>query len=470
MTSDRIHELEAEVAQLQRHNRLLTESIKQSRRLRQLWQKSAEELKHAKEALKASEERLDLALKGANDGLWDWDLHSNHIYFSPRAVEMLGLPERVQDHTLDAWRTHVHPEDIETFDQNLSDCLGGKCSQFEVTVRFLFGEKCCLWILCRGMPIRNPQDVIIRLVGTTADITERMKVEQQLKLGAEVIQATSEGVVVTDRDNRIEAVNPAFTVLTGYTAEEATGKNPGLLQSGRHDESFYRAMWVALSKKGHWRGEMWNRHKDGSIFVADVSISAISDPSGRTTHYVNIFSDVTRRKHDEERLRRMAYHDSLTGLPNRDVFEDRLEQALRQARRGKGQLAVFYFDLDGFKQVNDTFGHKVGDLLLQEATRRMLAGVREEDTVARIGGDELCAVLRSIDSADAAARVAARVADALNQPFHLDQHKCKISASIGISLYPRNGKDGETLLKRADEAMYQAKRTGKNRFVFYDTP
>jgi diguanylate cyclase (GGDEF)-like protein len=219
--------------------------------------------------------------------------------------------------------------------------------------------------------------------------------------------------------------------------------------------------------EGGWKGEIWNRRRDGQLFAEALRISAIRDSRGEVTHYVGILSDITEQKEQQERIHHMAFHDALTGLPNRIVFNDRLGQAIRQAKRHDDKVAVLFFDLDKFKAVNDTFGHKVGDLLLQGVTERVRACLREEDTIARIGGDEFCAVVRGSDEVQHIGEVGQRIIEALNQPFEIEDHRCEIGCSIGISRYPADSQDQAQLIKFADEAMYEAKSGGRNRVVFH---
>ena len=305
-------------------------------------------------------------------------------------------------------------------------------------------------------------------IGILRDISERKEAERQLKLGANVMEHALEGIIVTDADGAIQMANPAFSKLTGYEVGEVLGKNPRLLSSGRHTASFYEEMWRALAETGSWQGEIWNRRKDGEIYPEWLSISAIRDGREEVSNYVAIFSDITRRKELEEHLENLAFYDALTAIPNRMLFSERLVQALREAKRHKQKLAVFYFDLDLFKRVNDTHGHETGDLLLQEAARRLKKLLREEDTVARLGGDEFAMVLRTIQKPEDAMLVADKVIAVLTQPFLLNTVECRIGASIGISLFPEHGEEPDTLVKRADAAMYLAKRGGRNRYRFHE--
>ncbi len=287
------------------------------------------------------------------------------------------------------------------------------------------------------------------------------------KLADKIFEHSSEGVMITDPASNIINVNKAFTQVTGYSREEVTGKSPSLLNSGRQDAGFYRVMWQSLTETGHWQGEIWNRRKNGEVYLEWLSITAIMDSLGHATHYVAIFSDITTIKANEERLHHLAYYDALTELPNRILFNDRLNQAMARASRGNQMVAVMLLDLDRFKIINDTLGHMAGDTLLIDVARRVGDCMRESDTVARLGGDEFIVVLPDMDNINHASLVAQKIIDVLAQPFTLENQEVFITASIGISFYPSSGDNAETLVKTADIAMYHAKEQGRNNYQFY---
>jgi diguanylate cyclase (GGDEF)-like protein/PAS domain S-box-containing protein len=299
------------------------------------------------------------------------------------------------------------------------------------------------------------------------DITERKKIEEELKLSSLILESSSEGMVVTDENNRIIAVNPAFTAITGYSFEEVKGKSPNILSSGRHDAAFYKAMWDEVKATGHWHGEIWDKRKDGSIHAKLLTINTIQKNGDGVYRYVALFSDITEKKLSEETIWKQANFDSLTGLPNREMFHDRLAQETKKADRSRLPVALLMIDLDQFKEVNDTLGHSVGDALLQQAADRIRSCVRETDTVARLGGDEFTVVLSEIDDDSRAEDIAQKIIKKLAEPYHLDVESLYVSASIGISLYPNDAADIDTLLKNADQAMYVAKNKGRNRFCYF---
>lgn len=288
------------------------------------------------------------------------------------------------------------------------------------------------------------------------------------RISADVFEHALEGIMVADRDGRILKVNPAFTHTTGYTQEEAIGKTPRILQSGQHDEAFYKSFWEALTTRGQWQGDIWNKRKNGEVYPEWLNISSVRNGHGEIEYYIAIFSDITERKRQEATITYQAYHDGLTGLPNRLLFKDRLDQALAVARRhGDQTVAVMFLDLDRFKLINDSLGHDMGDLLLKEVARRMRASVREVDTVARLGGDEFTVLLPDIAERKNAEMVAGKILAATRQRYDLDGREVFVTTSIGISLYPDDGKDADTLMKNADTAMYHVKGQGRAGYCFY---
>ncbi len=317
-------------------------------------------------------------------------------------------------------------------------------------------------------PIADASGAPARLVILVEDITERRRNQEALRLAATVFEATSEAIMVTDHNNRIKAVNPAFTAITGYTTEEVTGENPRLLSSGRHFSGFYESMWQALNREGRWQGEIWNRRKDGVVYAEWLSIVAIHGPGGTVEEYVAIFSDITRQKQHEEEIQRQANFDELTGLVNRNLFRDRLRSTLAQARREARACALLFIDLDGFKLVNDSLGHGFGDALLRRVARRLESRARESDTLARLGGDEFTLLLSCIDDRHQAAGVAGELIESLSRPFAVDGHELRIGASVGITVFPEDADDDEDMVRKADLAMYAAKAAGKNTHVFFD--
>lgn len=299
------------------------------------------------------------------------------------------------------------------------------------------------------------------------EISDRIRAEQQLKLFAKVFENALEGISITDAAGNIIAVNKSFSEITGYQASEVLDKNPRILKSERHGHDFYKEMWESLLKKGSWTGEIWNRRANGEAYPEILSISSICNANNEVTHYVAVFHDITDMKMKEEQITHQAYHDALTGLPNRFLAKDRLTMSMSNAKRKKTQVAVFYMDMDNFKHVNDSLGHPMGDLLLQQVAQRLLTLVREEDTVARLGGDEFQIIGIDISSVDEVINLADRLLQGFLSPFKIETHELFVTISIGIAIYPQDGNTADTLIKNADVALYQAKLQGKNNYFLF---
>ncbi|MCK9372817.1 MAG: diguanylate cyclase [Sulfuricurvum sp.] len=300
------------------------------------------------------------------------------------------------------------------------------------------------------------------------DVTERKKTEEKMQLMASVFSSAKEGIVITDTKGIIVDANEAYSLITGYSNDEIIGQNAGFLKSDKHDKAFYKNMWNELIRNKYWIGEIWNRRKNGEIFVERLTISAISDSDGKTSSYVGLLTDITTGKDYESTLERMAFYDSLTGLPNRLLFAERINQAMMISKRLNTMMAICYLDLDEFKPVNDGFGHSVGDKLLLEISNRMQNQVRESDTIARIGGDEFAILLINIKGIQECETIITKILDSINEPFILpDKGEVTVTASIGITLYPHDNSPSDILLRHADQAMYLAKESGKNQYVFH---
>lgn len=296
---------------------------------------------------------------------------------------------------------------------------------------------------------------------------QRIEADKSLQLAASVYAASSEGIMITDADNRIISVNPAFTNITGYNPEEVIEKDPRILRSGRHDEAFYHAMWQSIETTGKWSGEIWDRRKNGDIYPKWLFIDTVFNADRSVLRRVAMFTDISKIKEAEEMIWHQANFDSLTELPNRQMLHDRLDQDIKKAHRGGRKLALMYLDLDQFKEINDTLGHNIGDTLIKEVAHRLSECVRETDTVARLGGDEFIIILNELDNVDSVDIVAQSILHKLAEPYQLEANIVFITASIGITLYPDDGTEIETLLKNADQAMYAAKDKGRNSYSYF---
>ena len=358
-------------------------------------------------------------------------------------------------------------------------CVDTDCTLY--TARSLLVEK-----RLRHMGVRDEQGRLKGLLsfGDILNGVERMYVQElrralaerdqalrlsqrNLHLAEKVIESSLEGVMITNARGLIESVNPSFTRLTGYAPEEVIGKSPAVLASGRHDQAFYAQMWEQIHAHGYWQGEVWNRRKCGQIYPEQLTITAIRDEHGEVSHYAALFSDITELKETEQRIRSLAYYDPLTNLPNRRLFADRLNVAIAHAHRHHGNLAVMFVDLDRFKRINDSLGHAVGDEILEEVSRRLVHAVRDDDTVARIGGDEFIVLLGEIEDVDGVAAVARRMTASMLEPVRAGEQELVISCSVGISIYPDDGNSADDLIQNADTAMYRAKEAGRNSFQLY---
>jgi diguanylate cyclase (GGDEF)-like protein/PAS domain S-box-containing protein len=314
--------------------------------------------------------------------------------------------------------------------------------------------------------VERTREIEERNEALNREIEGRRRREHELRIAGAVFDNAAEAIMVTDANNHIVRVNPAFTAITGFTPNEVLGRDPRFLKSGRHPPAFYAEMWQTLKDLGHWEGEIWNRHRNGNVYVEWLSIARIGEADSEG-QYLAIFHDITRRKEAEDLLRHKAHHDALTDLPNRVLFYDRLQAAFNQSKRYQRTFALLQVDLDRFKDVNDSLGHAAGDELLIEASRRLTSCVREADTVARLGGDEFAIILSEMTTESEAEQVAQRAVDLLAEPYYLDAGTAHISGCIGIAIYPRHGQDKDQLQRSADIALYAAKESGRNNYRLY---
>lgn len=325
-----------------------------------------------------------------------------------------------------------------------------------------------VYILWSVTPLMDEAGHFSGAIAQGQDITARRLVERRLKLASKVFDSTGEAIMITDHKGDIVDVNAAFCEITGYNRGEVVGHNPRIMKSGRHDESFYKEMWRSLHEFGVWRGEIWDKRKNGQIYPKWVSINESLNELGEVTNYVAVFSDITHKKEDQQKLEKLAHFDTLTGLPNRVLFQDRLNSSLARSKREKERMAIMFIDLDRFKQVNDSLGHRIGDMLLCEVAKRLQLSVREVDTVARLSGDEFTVILTDLAQMQDVEIVASRIVKSVGAPYFLDGHELFVSASVGIAIYPEDGVDSKDLMRHADVAMYSAKEHGRNSYRFFN--
>jgi len=378
--------------------------------------------------------------------------------------EMLGYHEdSLSGATL---ANYLHPDDLNRFEQMLEQLHQKECDSTRTEIRFISKSGPTVHSEI-AMSTQQTESGAPHFVTLVSDITERRRAEQQLRLAASVFEHASEGVMITDNKGLIIDVNHAFQKLTGYSAHEVIGRTPSMLKSGHHSEEFFASMWQSLQQDKHWRGEVWNRNKSGEIYAELLNIAAVQNNNGETSHFVSIFSDITQLKEHQHELEKMAHFDALTQLPNRVLLSDRLKSAINNCPADK-MMAVAYIDLDEFKPINDTYGHDIGDLLLIEVSDRMAECLDKQNEVARLGGDEFIVLLTNLTSASQCQEALAKLISTLSAPFFIKHNELKISASIGVTLYPEDNADPDTLIRHADQAMYTAKQTGRNRYHFFD--
>ena len=384
----------------------------------------------------------------------------NHIYgVSPEAVVADAAP------VLQV----IHPDDREHVEA-IIQASARTLSPWHDEYRAKFPDGRVIWLEGEAMP-EALDDGSVLWHGHIRDITERKLVEEQLRQSASVFEHANEGIIITDPSVRIIDVNQAFTRITGYSREEVLGKNPRLLSSGHHPPKFYAAMWRELNANDHWSGEVWDRRKNGEMYAEILTISAVRNDKGQIQRYVALFSDITFIKEHQKQLEYLAHYDALTHLPNRVLLVDRLHQAMVQTQRHHSVLGLAYLDLDGFKTINDSHGHEVGDRLLTLMAGRMKEALRDGDTLARLGGDEFVVTLLDLPNHEASLPVLERLLRSTAEPLYLDDLELRVSASVGVTFFPQYeaAVDADQLLRQADQAMYQAKQLGKNRYHIFDS-
>ncbi len=403
----------------------------------------------------------------AHIGSWEWDVAKDRVTWSEELFRIFqldpsaGAPAFAEHHRL------YGPDDLARLQTAVATAVNqGIPFVVQLVARRPDGStRVCL---SRGYPEIGPNHEVTHLYGSFQDITEQNQAERDLRLAASVFANSSEAILITDADNRIIDTNPAFSAVTGYARADVLGKDPTILASGRHDAAFFRAMWYGIKRRGAWRGEIWNRRQDGEPYAALLSISVVRDVEQRVQNYIGIFSDISELKAHEAELDRLANFDPLTGLPNRRLLGDRLEQAIAGSRRSDSQIAVCYLDLDEFKPINDRYGHAVGDQVLISIANQLRKELRAQDTVARLGGDEFVLLFNDLARLEDSQLLLERVLAACARPIVLNGVTHRVSASIGVTLSPPDIANADSLLRHADQAMYHAKEAGRNRYHFSD--
>ncbi|MBT0961288.1 EAL domain-containing protein [Denitromonas iodatirespirans] len=394
----------------------------------------------------------------APDGRW--------IRVNPRLCDILGYPPAVL--LTKTFHDITHPDDLDADLRRVRRTLAGEIPGYTIEKRYFHQDGRVVWAQLTVSLVRRPDGAPDYFISVLEDVSERHAAAEASRQATAVFESTREGIIVTDLDQRILTVNPAFTEITGYSADEVIGQMPTLLHSGLHGDAFYQSLWATLVEAGHWQGEVMSRRKSGEVFPELLTISTVRDITGQPSRYVAVLTDLSRLRAFEAELAHLAHYDPLTGLPNRLLVQSRLDHALEKAQREGCWLAVMFIDLDRFKDVNDSLGHPVGDELLVAVAQRMRSRLRESDTLARLGGDEFLVVLEDIHRPEDAAEVAQALVRLQEASVSLPSgHEVYVGLSIGISLYPTDGNGTTELIRQADAAMYQAKGQGRNTFRFY---
>ena len=411
----------------------------------------------AEKSLYLNEERWKLILEGGLENVWDIKIENDELFTDINTEYIINLfNEKIIKNYNDV---EIHPLDIDRLKRDFKTHVRGESPFFTSKFRLLHKDKSWSWLLSRGKVVSKDKK-IVRVVGTNSDITER-------EVASLIYKNSSQAMCITDFNNLIININPAFTEITGYTFEEVIGKNPNLLSSKMHSKDFYKHMWKKVNETGHFSGELTNRRKNGEVFSSILNINVVMNEDGLVDHYVGLFTDIDEKKKADEKIMEQANFDSLTNLYNRRIFQVELNEQIHKSNRTKIPFALFFIDLDHFKDVNDTLGHGFGDKILVETSKRIQNSIRESDILSRFGGDEFTLLLPDTSIESSIDKIASNIIEAITKPYIIGQEQIHISASIGITIYPNDGNNTTELLKNADQAMYEAKRKGRARYQYY---
>jgi diguanylate cyclase (GGDEF)-like protein/PAS domain S-box-containing protein len=422
------------------------------------------------------EERWRLALEYSGAGAWEWQAGAagpgGELSIFPFYQSIIGMacsPLMATRETLLNW---VHPDDTGAVEAAVAAAIAGRTERLDAEARVRHRDGHWVWIRMQGKVVFDAARKPLRMLGTVTDISALKAAQHSLELGSLLFENSHEAVAVLDPDGRIETVNPAFTAMHGFTPDDIVGKAPRVYHAGLDESDFGDALWAQLRATGQWEGELWSRHKDGHVIAEYRTITAAYGPDRRVRNYIDIGTDITETKRAEELAWRQGKYDVLTGLPNRQMFMERVAHAVQEADQKAGGFTLLVIDLDRFKDVNETLGHSAGDEILREAAQRLLDCMRDGDTVARLGGDEFTVLLNTVrEHMDgdpfAVDRTAQSIIQAMARPFTVGDEILHLSASIGITHYPRDAADMESLVKHADQAMYVAKQQGRNRYTYF---
>lgn len=406
--------------------------------------------------------RLHEAQRIAKTGSWYYDLKTQVLVCSPTIYDIFEVPRDTSPVTYDLFLNAIHPDDREFVNATFQESLTQQ-KPYEIVHRLKFPDGRIKYVRERGESQYDAKGETFSSRGTTTDITQEYLLNEQNRLAKKVFEHASEAIVITNAENKIVDINPAFTQTTGYTRDEVLGQNPSLLSSGKHPHEFYKNIWRTLQDKGFWQGEIWNKRKSGEVFPEWMTISEIRNKVGQVEHYIALYIDITERKEYEAQLVNIAHHDQLTGLLNRNLLKEKLEQTRAYADRHQSSFAVLFIDLDGFKRMNDQYGHDAGDEILKVTAKRLQSHLRQTDLCFRLGGDEFLLVYTEVAELGTAQTLAQSLLEAINKPISFEQAELFVAASIGIRYYhPDDSCSSEQLINDADAAMYHAKQSGHN--------
>jgi len=414
-----------------------------------------------------SEAQLAEAQRLARIGSWVWDTNSGEMTWSDQIYRILGLDISTDEANYPSFLNSIHPDERITVEETHKKTIENKAPFFNVEHRIVKPDGTQLYVCQQGEIGLDSKGQILGITGTLQDITERRIAEESMRKLSLAVEQTADSILITDSVGVIEYVNPAFEETTGYSKKEILGKNPNILKSNGQNEVFYKRMWNTILAGEVFSDVVINKRKDGSLYYEEKTITPQKNPQGVITHFISSGKDISERMESQQKLQHLAHHDSLTGLPNRILFQDRLHQAIPRMGWHKRHIGILFIDLDRFKRINDTLGHDIGDLLLCDAAERFSQCIREGDTVARLGGDEFAIILNDLASKDDIPPVADKIIRSLSQPFLINNNELFISASIGIAMFPEDGRDNKALLKKADIAMYHAKANNGGTYFFY---
>lgn len=419
--------------------------------------------------LKQTRDQLERVLAGTDQAYWEYNLLSRELQVSPRWWCMLGYQDEQPQPNLQQLLQMIHPEDVAPARLAMQRHASGETASFDAEVRLRTARDEWRWVSMRGKIVTYTDSGEPWLMsGTQHDVHEAHQLAAAHRQANVVFENSYEGIMVVDAQGLIQRVNPAFCRITGYSQAEVIGQPPSLISSGLHEKAYYQAMWQSLQMVGSWRGEVVNRRKDGTFYSELLSISAVRDVNQHIIQYIGIFTDISQQKMHQAELEKVTFYDTLTGLPNRRLLQERFEQGFRRAMQLQRRCAVCLLDIDGFKAINDQYGAQIGDQVLVQISQHLQAALRSGDTLARLGGDEFVILLNDMPEANECHAIIERLLQAVAKPVSTTGGVFSLTGSIGVSLYPDDNADPDTLLRHADKAMVQAKEAGKNRVCWFD--